>query len=205
MKIKSSGSNTLVYNVYRPPYSQNHRITKKTFLREFNSFIEKINNLNGHVLLTGDFNNLHLEDLEDSYVDSFNQCLQEHGLYQHISEPTHKENGIIDLLISQDQTSIEDITVRADDGFNSDHFPIIFNYNVHLNKHHGKKATNTFWKYKDINNESYKDDLQESHIWITGCLGIIPTVNFFVILGHFCNIGTFFQNLMEPRPSPQGS
>lgn len=128
--LKLNGGNAKIVNIYRTPYSKNHRVTPKMFLAEFTSLLDEFTQFNGKLILTGDFN-LHLEDTKDFYAQKFKSTLEQYALTQLIDKPTHEEGGILDLLITAqnikttDQDSLTDVAIH-EDTFGSDHHPIIF-------------------------------------------------------------------------------
>ena len=97
--LKRSGATTQFFNIYRPPYSQKHKFTINHFLDEFECFLEQRVALHrGETVLTGDFN-IHMELADDRYAKKFTELLLQFDLTQHVTEATHQEGGLIDLLI----------------------------------------------------------------------------------------------------------
>ena len=83
------------------------------------------------IYLVGDFNLPHADwtstsshiSLEQSFIDSFNDL----ALSQMISSPTHKSGNILDILLSNHDSSIHNIEVCDPNLLcKSDHFPISF-------------------------------------------------------------------------------
>jgi len=103
--------------IYRPPKSTE-------FFGEFENLLNEIMDLPGKLLLCGDFNCR-------SYVTNVNIASQlkdiliEHDLVQHVTSPTHRLGGLLDLFITLNSESslINAIDVR-DMGF-SDHCLVI--------------------------------------------------------------------------------
>ena len=157
--LKTAARNTFVFNIYRPPYSKNHRFTVKSFLRDFTTFVKKVVNLNGRVIILGDFN-LHLEDEADSYVSQFNQLLTEYGLHQHVKTSTHKDGGTIDLVITQDESSISKLKIDVNNTLTSDHFPILFELKTKLNPEDGKRTSANVRDFKKMDIKAFKDKLK---------------------------------------------
>ena len=110
--------------IYRPPKS-----TK--FFSELDNLLEELVTLPGHLLICGDFNSRSNNNNVDIVVQ-LKTSLIEHDLLQHITSPTHRLGGLLDLFITPvDQSSlVKDIDIR-DMGF-SDHFLIIASLNVHV-------------------------------------------------------------------------
>jgi endonuclease/exonuclease/phosphatase (EEP) superfamily protein YafD len=113
--------NTVV--IYRPPKSTE-------FFSELDNLLEELVTLPGHLLICGDFNSRSNNNNVDIAVQ-LKTSLIEHDLLQHITSPTHRLGGLLDLFITPvDQSSlVKDIDIR-DMGF-SDHFLIIASLNVH--------------------------------------------------------------------------
>ena len=57
------------------------------------------------LIITGDLN-FHLDDLQDPETVKFLRILDDHGLVQHVREPTHSGGHILDVVIVRDSSSI---------------------------------------------------------------------------------------------------
>ena len=90
----------ILLNIYRPP-----SLSKATFISEFTSLLEDYISSSSEILITGDFN-LHLDDPNAPYVDSFLDLLDTFGLTQHIHFPTHDSGHTLDLLITRSASNL---------------------------------------------------------------------------------------------------
>ena len=144
--------------VYRPPPSTGNKFKISDFLSEIEDFITECSMTPNRLLILGDFN-LHLDIPEKWDVRFFLTSLSALNLEQHVTEPTHKSEHILDLLIS-----------RANDNFvsnckvyrlrlKSDHFVVHFHIN-HTKPKLPKIVLNVR-NYKSMNDESFKNDLKE--------------------------------------------
>ena len=57
------------------------------------------------IIITGDFNT-HVDDPTDSEANQFKSVLSSNGLFQHITEPTHRQGHILDLLITREDSRL---------------------------------------------------------------------------------------------------
>ena len=88
--IVSNMSHSLyIVLVYRPYPSPKNKLTSALFLEEFDNFTDYLDILPGKVLLLGDFN-VHFDCPEKSDVKRFKTSLDNIGLIQHVSQPTHR-------------------------------------------------------------------------------------------------------------------
>ncbi len=72
-----------------------------------------------------------LVPIEQCFIDSFVDL----GLVQCVSQPTHQKGNILDLLLTNSDTSIQNLQVMDKDSVcRSDHFPITFNINIRVGK-----------------------------------------------------------------------
>ncbi len=81
--------------LYRPPSS-----ATSGFLKDFSSLLADLGDVVGPLMIVGDFN-VHIDDRNSPVTNSFVQLLDEHGLTQHVSTPTHKNGHILDLFITK--------------------------------------------------------------------------------------------------------
>lgn len=75
----SSSLKIRVVIIYRPPHSEDHRVSVVTFLSEFSSYMESIILSKDHLLILGDFN-IHMDVLIDAYTVKFMDLLESLGL-----------------------------------------------------------------------------------------------------------------------------
>ncbi len=91
--------------VYRPPYSPVYPVPVSTFMQEFSEYLETVMLVNGSLMILGDFN-IHVEDAKSSEGRNLLNLFASCGLTQHIVGPTHKDGGILDLLLTRDSDSL---------------------------------------------------------------------------------------------------
>ena len=66
-------------NIYRPPYTKKAKYTESTFLKEFEDYLEDLDNKSGTPILMGDFN-FHMERPEDFYPSKLKCLLETYNL-----------------------------------------------------------------------------------------------------------------------------
>ena len=118
--FKMGRTNLTIVNLYRKPSG-----SKSSFLREFETFLIKVLEQNGQLIITGDFN-IDLKENDGAAVDFIN-LLRKYDLIQLIYEPT-RGPSLLDLVITQsyfsNQTHLE---INNQANFPSDHRPLFFN------------------------------------------------------------------------------
>ena len=86
--------------IYRPPYSNLHPVSLKTFFDDFASYMESIILTPEPLIITGDFN-IHVNNTNDSDACEFLDLLASLGLKQHVIGPTHEGGHTLDLVITR--------------------------------------------------------------------------------------------------------
>src|ERR1043165_4947374 len=104
LSFPSAQGPTTVLNIYRPGSAQ---VTAK-FLEEFASVLESIVTRNNQLVILGDFN-IHLEESTESSTSQFLELLKQFGLVQHVKEITHRQGGMLDLIITTDDTTVQEL------------------------------------------------------------------------------------------------
>ena len=100
-----------IATVYRPPPSSKNRLTNSQFLEDMEAMLTELSMLPGRLLIVGDFN-LHFDDLNDKHVRSFRDLLEAVGMTQHITQPTDRDEYILDFVISrQCDALLQDVEV----------------------------------------------------------------------------------------------
>ena len=152
--------------VYRPSPSKKNGLKLSKFWKEWTKFLEKLLTHNYEIIIYGDLN-FHLDVAEESGTRRFNSTLEEFGLTQHVKEPTHVKNHTLDIVITNEKSSLISKLEVADPALCNkqgnilkDHFAI----RTLLNITNIYKANDTiqYRDYKNLNYESFKIDLAES-------------------------------------------
>ena len=89
-----------VHVIYRPPYSEKHRVTTATFFEEFQTYLSHAVQTPHSLLIAGDFN-IHMDI--DTDADAIRMCdvLSMYNLTQHVTVPTHISGHTLDLIITR--------------------------------------------------------------------------------------------------------
>jgi hypothetical protein len=156
--LKYGNSVIVAIGLYRPPYSTKHPVTINTFLSEFAEYLESIALVEGHLLITGDFN-IHVNDLSDSSATRFTNIINSMGLINHVDIPTHVQGHTLDLIITRASTDFHITDVQATH-YISDHSFICAI--TSLTKPVSGVKYVTRCKLGHVNMDSFKKDLQES-------------------------------------------
>ena len=110
-------------NVYRPPYSDSHRVSINVFLNEFSEFLQAYLLSSIPLLVTGDFN-IHVDSEDNPESRSFNDLLESLCCTQHVQFCTHIHGHTLDLIISRQSDNVIIGQPWSDDTLLSDHFPV---------------------------------------------------------------------------------
>ena len=95
------------------------------FFEEWYKYINKHVIAREELLITGDLN-FHLDKPTDPSSQKFLSLLHEHGLTQHVNEPTHAHGHILDVAITRDNSSILQPSPSIDENYLSDSKGISF-------------------------------------------------------------------------------
>ena len=96
-------NNTVIsmFIIYRPPPTQQNRLSAAGFLDQFNEFISKYIITKSEIIITGDIN-IHLDVSADSHTRRFTEILESCDLHQYINVTTHYKRHTLDILVSKD-------------------------------------------------------------------------------------------------------
>ena len=118
----SCDSHTAVFlSVYRPPPSQQDKLTNTMFLEQFSDLLESYVSCD-RLFVVVDLN-VHF-DKPDPSTSALNVVLDNLSLHQLVNIPTHQRGHTLDWLITNCATDVLDLTVV--DMLLSDHFVISF-------------------------------------------------------------------------------
>ena len=130
----------------------------KHLLDEFSSLMESAVISNGQLLISGDFN-FHVDDISNCDAANFLDILDNFGLLQHVSGPTHRLGHTLDLIITRNNDSIISSKPVADH-FISDHSTVICSLSI--KKPCAIRKQITYRKIKDIDSESFARDISQA-------------------------------------------
>ena len=128
------------------------------FFDQFSDFLEHSDSLPGKTLLMGDFN-FHFENVENNsrklhdIIDMFN-------LTQSVSEPTHNQGHLLDLVFSKQSGHIL-ISTKLHHGLTSDHKAILCKLEV-VSVPVQKPETCSYRCLKKIDTGAFKQDLSHA-------------------------------------------
>ena len=108
--------------IYRPPYSNLHPVSLKTFFDDFASYMESII-LTPEPLIISDFN-IHVNNTNDSDACEFLDLLASLGLKQHVVGPTHEGGHTLALVITRQYDQVIK-SAPMTDRFISDHAAVL--------------------------------------------------------------------------------
>ena len=153
-----SSTSLRVVIIYRPPPSRSNNSSITLFFEEFPVFLESIATASGSLLMVGDFN-FHIDDKHDVTAFRFLQLLDAFNLCQNISQPTHTNGHILDLIITRaDENIASNFTVF--DPVLSDHF--VVGCTLSLRKRPFEKKEICYRKLKSVNIEDFRQDIANS-------------------------------------------
>ena len=98
-------------------------ITLSMFINELPDFLEFVNDLQGKVLLIGDFN-FRYNKPAVGYTQAVLEILDTFGLYQSVKEVTNKQGNIVDWVVHREGDYLLKSAV-VDTNLASDHYAII--------------------------------------------------------------------------------
>ena len=144
--------------IYRPPYSENHKVPSSIFFNEFSEYLEFVVLCGEQLIIVGDFN-FHIDVQYDNDAVTLLDTLESFGLEQHVAGPTHTEGHTLDLII----TRISDILINDSpiiDHYLSDHASVLCFLNS--NRPPLKTQKVTYRRLKAINIINLDKDLADS-------------------------------------------
>ena len=139
------------------------------FLLEFSDFLERYSPFHDTVLINGDFN-IHVDNIYDNHATQFVSLFECMNLKQLVKEPTHRHGHTLDLLIVPSTASfINDVHVF--DPQLSDH--CVISCTIHFNKPQHHKSLMRFRNFRDIDFESFKNDIKQSALnTVDSCMDV---------------------------------
>ena len=98
-----------------------------------------------------------MESLDNKYKIELSDMFEEYSLNQLVTKPTHQNGGLIDLVITSDNLSIQDISIH-EDGVGSDYHPIRFKVACQLHSNINVKEIR-IRNFSKLNLNKIKEDL----------------------------------------------
>ena len=98
------------------------------FFDQFSDFLEHSDSLPGKILLMGDFN-FHFENVENNNSRKMHDIICMFNLTQSVSEPTHNQGHLLDLVFSKQSDNIF-ICINLHHGLTSDRTAILCKLDV---------------------------------------------------------------------------
>ena len=146
----------LFSTIYRAPYSTKQPTTMLTFLEEFPDHISDLLRNSRNINILGDFNiPWNIVDHPDTI--SMQEVMDMYNLKQHIHTQMHKLRNTLDWLISNNPTSIIDITNKD---FLSDH--CIIEWKLQVSHRIREKMQTSKRHLNNIDKKKFKEDLETS-------------------------------------------
>ena len=145
--VEVNHSNSIIYClVYIPPNASNK------YLQEFFSYISKFSNQSNNLIIFRDFNfsDINWDALyaQSALSNQFCDIVFDQNLTQLIDQPIHINGNILDLILTNAENLIHNVSVHFTPSFliSSDHFLITFDIASGLSTL-SKKPLQTFWNY----------------------------------------------------------
>ena len=146
--------------IYRPPPSVKNKLKSTVFFEEFDSFLSDHVLAAGKLVLMGDIN-LHMEDANNPDACKFHDLLEGYGLNLAVNEPTHRNNHLLDVLITRmDESPVHQVEIS--DPLISDHK--IVSFALHTQRPPLPIRTITYRPLRKINISEFKDDIRRSNL-----------------------------------------
>ena len=150
-----TGRKLIIICIYRK-----QEICFKLFYEEFMNFMDKRSNMNGTLLVVGDFN-VWGEDTEDNDTTMLLDLMNAYGLVQSITEPTHRDGHTLDHAYFNPYQIECPYMIIDSAGFTSDHLPIVFQV-PYCNVVDNTKTVFYRKLIKDIDMEGFREDLKKA-------------------------------------------
>lgn len=154
--LNASCASVKLVVIYRPPASKKNRSTLTQFRREFQDFLQDHLLRSDNIIVVGDFN-IHV-DVINTETERFSDILTTLNLHQHVTGPAHMDGHTLDLIITRSEDEL--VTECTVSEFLSDHAAV--HCTLHLEKPKPLRQTIQFRKYKNIEQNSFKTDIQTS-------------------------------------------
>ena len=162
-----------ITGIYHPPPKD--KITSGMFIDDITNHLTFLLLATTNNVILGNFN-MHINDMNSNYVVIFKDTIPALGLTQHVTTSTHAKGNILDLILTEEATSIK-LTSCQVGPFLSDHKLVSAALNI--KKLPIEKKAVSVHKLKCIAEESFKAAFNEDAIDLT-----FPV---YTVLHHFNN------------------
>ena len=156
MKLRTASIVVRIAVVYRPPSSKVNNLTSAQFFHDFNDLLEHFSFSSGSLLIMGDFNFHVNEPSRDRLAAKFLDFLDSYNLAQHVTEPTHKRKGTLDLIITRANEDTV-LNCKVEDPDLSDHYAV--HCKLTLDKPTPRRVEKTYRKLRSVDMEALRRDL----------------------------------------------
>ena len=153
--------NITVTGIYHPP--PKNTITNRIFIDDITDHLISLLPTATNNIILGDFN-MHINDINSNNAGIFKDTLTAFGLTQHVTTSTHVKGNILDLIFTEETSSIKLTSCQAS-SFLSDHKLVTAVLNI--DKHPIEKKSLSVCKLLCITEESFKPAFNEGTIDLT--------------------------------------
>ena len=153
--------NLTVTGIYHPP--PKNTVTNRMFIDDFTDHIISLLPTETNNIILGDFN-MHINDIHSSDAGIFKDTLTALGVTQHVTTSTHVKGNILDLIFTEETSSIKLTSFQAS-SLLPDHKLVTAELNI--DKHPIEKKSLSVRKLHCITEESFKSAFNKSAINLT--------------------------------------
>ena len=178
VKLHTASTVVRIAVVYRPPSSKVNKLTSAQFFHDFNDLLEHFSVSSGRLLIMGDFNFHVNEPSRDRLAAKFLGFLDSYNLAQHVTEPTHKRKGTLDLIITRANEDTV-LNCKVEDPDLSDHF--VVHCVLTLDKPTARRVEKTYPKLRSVDMEALWRDLTSLPVFAS------PATNVTDLLAQYQN------------------
>ena len=180
--ISSISNRTIQFIVvYRPSPSKSNKLKTKDFWDEWSMFLSSLSWNHRDCIITGDIN-FHLEDKKKRHTARFLKTLDEFGLVQLVSEPTHAAGHLLDVLITTKEghsiimssVTVYDANISNNHGHTALNRHYMIKWYSTLSKPAAPRKTVTYRDFKDFDADAFSSELRDLKL-LEKCSGDMST------------------------------
>ena len=153
-------TNVTVTGIYHPP--PKNTVTNRMFIDDITDHLISLFPTATSNIILGDFN-MHINDINSNEASIFKDTVTALGLTQHVTRSTHVKGSILDLIFTEETSSVKLTSCQAS-SFLLDHKLVTA---VLIDKHLIEKKSLSVCKLHCITKESFKSAFNESAIDLT--------------------------------------